>query len=248
MSEDLAIDVGLTADSTEFKSFVDKVDSILEYGCTSVTRVVRDIVDKCHTSELDIAQDVIRACATKKNNKHRTTQQWWETYEPTTGRHRRYHEQNDPPKRKRSSSPLKQRQQHPRSPPNNRYNDPRNDRHSPSYGRNSARETRRNPRNGRNRPRVDRNKPRDHRRNTNVRNGRNNRHEQHRRHDRRPMNLSFDRPNTGRSRGYRRGGSHDERRHDDQRTEHNRKRPMSPLFDNNSDVPTWPTSKRRRQY
>lgn len=251
MSEDLAIDVGLTADSKEFKSFVDEVDSILEYGCTSMAdRVVRDIVDKCHTSELDLAQDVIRACAAKTTTNYRTTEQWWETYKPTTGQRRQYHDRHESPQRKRPRSPSFRRQRPP-TPSHSHYNEPRNDHNSPPYGRNDSRETRnnsrnvRNNRNGGNNPRKGRDNPR-----KNPRNGRTTRPEQRRRPDRRPMNLSFERPNTVRSRGHQRGWSRDERRSghpSEPRIEHNRKRPMSPLFDNNSDVPAWPTSKRRKQ-
>ena len=185
MSEDLAVDVGLTPDSPEFIKFVDKVDSILQYGCTSVTRVVQDIVDKCHTSELDIARTVILACASSTTSKRQSKLKWWETYQTPTHPRRRPRDQQQPrrprdqqqrrhphdqqqrrrprdqqqsPKRRRSMSPLFQRQKRPRSPTEQRHASPRSDRYE--------------------RP-----------------------PEQTRSHKRRPMHLSFDRPNSGRRTG-----------------------------------------------
>jgi hypothetical protein len=59
------------------------------------------------------------------------------------------------------------------------------------------------------------------------------------------MHLSFERPNSARSRG---SYERDDRDYDDNlQREEKRKRTMSPLFDPDSDVPTWPRSKRRRQ-
>ena len=156
MSEDLAVDVGLTPDSPEFIKFVDKVDSILQYGCTSVTRVVQDIVDKCHTSELDIARTVILACASSTTSKRQSKLKWWETYQTPTHPRRRPRDQQQPrrprdqqqrrhphdqqqrrrprdqqqsPKRRWSMSPLFQRQKRPRSPTEQRHASPRSDRY-----------------------------------------------------------------------------------------------------------------------
>ena len=205
MSEDLAVDVGLTRDSSDFKKFVDGVDSILEYGCTSVTRVVQDIVDKCHTSELDIARQVIRACASPTSNKRQNKLKWWETYQRTMSSTRQPRDQQrrprDQQRRRRSMSPLFQR---PRSPTSKRCLSPR----SGQFGRPHP-------------------------------------YEQNRSHKHRPMHLSFERPTSVRSRDtYNR----DDRDYDDNlRREEKRKRTMSPLFDPDSDVPTWPRSKRRRQ-
>jgi hypothetical protein len=234
MSEDLAVDVGLTPDSPEFKKFVAKVDSILQYGCTSVTRVVQDITDKCHTSELDIARQVIRACASTTTKKRQSKLQWWETYltpappnrhprdqqqrprdqqQRHRDQHQRHRDQQQSPKHRRSMSPLFQR---PRPPTIQRHFGPRSDR----YVHQPANE------------------------------------QQNQSHKRRPMHLSFVRPNSGRSRGpnpNRSRGSHvqdrADRYYDDNlRRDEKRKRPTSPLFDTDSDVPTWPRSKRRRQY
>ena len=55
MSEDLAIDVGLAVNTDEYESFVSTVDNILELGCQYNKNVTSDIIDRCKTSELDIA-------------------------------------------------------------------------------------------------------------------------------------------------------------------------------------------------
>ena len=288
MSKDLAIDVGLPPDSEEFEKFVNQVDSILKYGCSSTTRGVQDLVEKCHTSELDIARQVIRACGRNPTNINQSKLKWWETYGaspsqrsrtvPSSQRgrasphqRRRSRGQQPVPQRRRSMSPLFEHQHRPRSPSRQ---------HRQQHGSNQSRPV------------------------------------PEQRHHRRPMNMSFERRKTARSRGSSRGQSRNERRYDqdcdydrnredynrgrsrgqsrherrydqDCDYDHNRedynsvdynrgrsrgqsrnerrydpdfdhdhnkddprddrmKRSRSPLFDNASDVPTWPQSKRRR--
>ena len=255
MSKDLAIDVGLPPDSEEFEHFVNQVDHILKYGCSSTTRGVQDIMEKCHTSELDIARQVIRACGRNPPNINQSKQKWWETYgaspsqrgrAPPSQRSRavssqrsRSRGQQPAPQRRRSMSPLFEHQNRPRSP----YR-----RHRQQPGPNQSDSV----------PEQS--------------------------HHRRPMNISFERRKTARSSGCSRGRSRNERRYDqdcdydhnredynrgrsrgqsrnerrydqDCDYDHNRedykddrrKRPRSPLFDTASDVPTWPQSKRRRR-
>ncbi len=255
MSKDLAIDVGLPPDSEEFENFVNQVDHILKHGRSSTTRGVQDIVEKCYTSELDIARQVIRACGRNPQNINQSKQKWWETYgappsqrgraspsqrgrasPPQRGRSRG---QQPVPQRRRSMSPLFEPSHRPRSPYRH---------HRQQHGSNQSHSV----------PEQS--------------------------HHRRPMNISFERRKTARSRGCSGGRSRNERRYDqdcdddhnredynrgrsggqfrterryDQHFDHDhnkdgnrddrRKRPRSPLFDNASDVPTWPQSKRRRQ-
>ncbi len=240
MSEDLAVDVGLTRDSSDFKKFVDGVDSILEYGCTSVTRVVQDIVDKCHTSELDIARQVIRACASPTSNKRQNKLKWWETYQRTMSSTRQPRDQQRRPRDQ-------QRQ------PRDQQRRPRDQQRRPRDQQRQPRDQQRRPRDQQRRrrsmsPLFQRPRSPTSKRCLSPRSGQFGRphpYEQNRSHKHRPMHLSFERPTSVRSRDtYNR----DDRDYDDNlRREEKRKRTMSPLFDPDSDVPTWPRSKRRRQ-
>jgi len=244
MSEDLAVDVGLTLDSAEFKKFVDQVDSILEYGCTSVTRVVQDIVDKCHTSELDIARQVIRACVSPTSNKRPNKLNWWETYQTTVSSTRR------PRVQQRRRHPPRDQQQRRHPPRDQQPRDQQQCRRPREQQRRRPREQQRHSKRRRSmsplfqRPKRSRS-PNNHRclSPRSVQTDRPHPYDQNRSHQRRPMQLSFDRENSGRSRG-----THDRYYDDNPRDEEKRKRPTSPLFDPDSDVPTWPRSKRRRQY
>ena len=237
MSEDLAVDVGLTPNSPEFQKFVDKVDSILDHGCPSMTRVVRDIVDKCHTSELDLAQRVIRACASPTTNKRKNKLKWWETYQTTMTSTRRPHDQQQQRRRhdqQRRPHDQRRRPRQQRRPQHRRSM-------SPLFQHPQRRRSMSPLFQGPTRPRSPTNQrclsPRS------VRYERSYPRDQNRSHTRRPMHLSFDRPNSGRSRG-----THDRDYDDNLRREEKRKRPPSPVFDTDSDVPTWPRPKRRRQY
>lgn len=81
--EDLAIDVGLAQDTDEFDTFVSCVNNILELGCSYSEKVTKDIMEKCHTSELDIAKKVLRECRRSKTSGIRKSRlKWWQTYVP----------------------------------------------------------------------------------------------------------------------------------------------------------------------
>lgn len=71
MAEDLAVDVGIPKDSKEYTTFVKRIEKILKYGGSP--KRTSDIVEKCKTSDLDIAKRVIDACGTK----------WWQEYVQT---------------------------------------------------------------------------------------------------------------------------------------------------------------------
>ena len=81
--EDLAIDVGLARDTDEFDTFVSCVNNILDLGCSYPEKVTKDIMEKCHTSELDIAKKVLRECRRSKTSGIRKSRlKWWESYVP----------------------------------------------------------------------------------------------------------------------------------------------------------------------
>ena len=84
---DLAIDVGLVIESDEYETFVATVQNILELGTGYSKRVMEDIIKKCITSELDIAQRVISECRMEKTSPIRSKRlKWWQAYTP---RHQR---------------------------------------------------------------------------------------------------------------------------------------------------------------
>ena len=56
---DLAIDVGIPKDSDEYDSFIGCVENILEYGCGYGDSFTEKIIEKCRSSQLDIAKKVI---------------------------------------------------------------------------------------------------------------------------------------------------------------------------------------------
>ena len=72
MAEDLAIDVGLEHGTDEYRTFVKHVQNILTNGCRD-SGCRSDIIEKCQTSELDIAKDVIDRCRSAPGK-------WWQTY------------------------------------------------------------------------------------------------------------------------------------------------------------------------
>ena len=76
-AEDLAIDVGLVKDTDEFHTFVSCVTNILDYGCGYSDEMTKDIMEKCHTSELDIAKEVLD---TKTTYRRKSRLKWWQTY------------------------------------------------------------------------------------------------------------------------------------------------------------------------
>ena len=78
---DLATDVGLAQGSDEYEAFVACVQNILEHGTGYSPAAMQDIVEKCNTTELDVAQRVVRECRREKTSAFRKTRlQWWETY------------------------------------------------------------------------------------------------------------------------------------------------------------------------
>lgn len=77
--EDLAIDVGLVQDTEEYDVFISRVNTILDLGCDYSSKTTKDIMEKCHTSELDIAKTVLRECRRTKTQR-KTRLKWWEAY------------------------------------------------------------------------------------------------------------------------------------------------------------------------
>ena len=125
--EDLAIDVGLAKDSDEYISFVACVDNILELGNQYSKKATDNIIQKCQTSELDIANKVIRACREKKVSPIRTSRlKWWQTYTPkyqrisrnihVDKRPRATHNDNETRNRRPMSPMFQEQQKRPMSP------------------------------------------------------------------------------------------------------------------------------------
>ena len=84
--EDLAIDVGLVKDTDEFDAFVSCVTNILDLGCGYSEQTTKDIMEKCYTSELDIAKKVLRECRRAKTTSIRKSKlKWWQAYVPKRG-------------------------------------------------------------------------------------------------------------------------------------------------------------------
>ena len=83
---DLATDIGLTKGTDEYDTFVSCVKNILELGTGYNKEPTNDIIDKCRTSELKIAKDVVDACQrkprTSKPPMRETRRKWWENYLP----------------------------------------------------------------------------------------------------------------------------------------------------------------------
>jgi len=77
--EDLAIDVGLVQDTEEYDIFISRVNTILDLGCDYSSETTKDIMEKCHTSELDIAKTVLRECRRTKTQR-KTRLKWWQAY------------------------------------------------------------------------------------------------------------------------------------------------------------------------
>ena len=79
--KDLAIDVGLVQDSEEYSLFISCVNNILDLGCGYSEETTKDIIEKCHTSELDIAKKVLRECRRSKTSSIRKSNlKWWQAY------------------------------------------------------------------------------------------------------------------------------------------------------------------------
>ena len=78
--DDLAIDVGLAVDTDEYDAFVACVQNILEYGCKYTQETMDNVTEKCKTSKLDIAKQVIREC--RRPAKQVRKAKWWQTYQP----------------------------------------------------------------------------------------------------------------------------------------------------------------------
>ena len=85
--EDLAIDVGLVKDTDEFDVFLSCVNNILDFGCSYSDEVTTGIMDKCYTSELDIAKKVLRECRRrpKTTSVRKSRLKWWQSYIPKRG-------------------------------------------------------------------------------------------------------------------------------------------------------------------
>jgi len=83
MAKDLAIDVGIPVDSNEYETFVGCVNNILTHGCGYDDEVTESIMEKCHTSNLPIAQEVLRECRRISRNTsgiRPSRLKWWEKY------------------------------------------------------------------------------------------------------------------------------------------------------------------------
>ena len=81
--EDLAIDVGLAKDTDEYDSFINTVHNILELSCGYSEKIHHNIIEKCNTSELNIAKKVIKACKNTRSTRIRESKlKWWQTYQP----------------------------------------------------------------------------------------------------------------------------------------------------------------------
>lgn len=115
MSFDLAIDVGIPANTDEFDAFVAQIDNILENGCGYHPQVTDSIIERCLTSDLDIATKVVRECRriSRNTSSIRPSQlKWWQTYVSTKSEAPTW-PGNKPDKR--SMSPLFERRRRKRS-------------------------------------------------------------------------------------------------------------------------------------
>ena len=90
--DDLAIDVGLAVNTDEYDVFVACVQNILDCGCKYNEETMDNIIQKCQTSKLDIAAQVIRECRqpAQMYRKSRSHKKWWETYQSKSQRIRKY--------------------------------------------------------------------------------------------------------------------------------------------------------------
>ena len=116
--EDLAIDVGFAKDTDEYDSFINTTHNILELGCGYSEKIHNDIIEKCNTSDLDIAKKVIKACKKPRNTRIRGNKlKWWETYQP-----REYVTEDIYIDRNPATSPKERRPKRPMSPMFEGYN------------------------------------------------------------------------------------------------------------------------------
>lgn len=84
MAEDLAIDVGIPNDTDEFDTFVSCVNNILDHGCGYSSEVTAQICERCETSELPIAKQVLRECRRVRRNAsgmRPSKMKWWQTWQ-----------------------------------------------------------------------------------------------------------------------------------------------------------------------
>ena len=80
-AEDLAIDVGIPINTDEFDTFVACVENILEHGCGYSSEVTSHILERCETSELAIAKEVLRECRRENKSRIRPSKlKWWQTW------------------------------------------------------------------------------------------------------------------------------------------------------------------------
>ena len=81
-AEDLAIDVGIPVNTDEFDTFVSCVENILDHGCGYSSEVTSHIVERCETSELAIAKEVLRECRREHKSRIRPSRlKWWQTWQ-----------------------------------------------------------------------------------------------------------------------------------------------------------------------
>ena len=141
MAEDLAIDVGIPAKTDEFHTFVSCVNNILNHGCGYGSDVTEQICDRCETSQLPIAKEVLRECRRQNTSNIRpSSQKWWQTWRSKrkstdvprwpshkfTGKQKRPMSPKFTGKQKRPMSPMfNRKQKRPMSPMFNRNRDHR---------------------------------------------------------------------------------------------------------------------------
>lgn len=103
--DDLAIDVGLAVNTDEYDVFVACVQNILDCGCKYNEETMDNIIQKCQTSKLDIAAQVIRECRQPAQlyRKSRSHKKWWETYQSKSQRIRKYRSSERRSSERRSS-------------------------------------------------------------------------------------------------------------------------------------------------
>lgn len=83
MAEELASDCGFMPKTDEYKSFVNCINNILEYGCTYSRNTMDKIREKCEVSRLPVARAILRECDRAMDNDSRirpSNLKWWQTY------------------------------------------------------------------------------------------------------------------------------------------------------------------------
>lgn len=114
--DDLAIDVGFVVDTEDYDVFVACVQNILEYGCKYNQETMDNIIEKCKTSKLDIATQVIREC--RRPSERYRKPKWWQTYQSKQQRTAQSTERRSPERRSPERRPPERRPPERRIPMN----------------------------------------------------------------------------------------------------------------------------------